>query len=218
MRGREHAHDLAHGPHPVLADAELVDDLGDHGAHLVLAELLGQVVGDDGGLGPLLGGLLVAAGVAERLGGLAALLGLAGEHPEDVLVGQLALGLAATSALVTAVRTIRSVDERTSSRALIEVVRSVRSRSFRVPMEAIVAAWGHGTPPGFRPLRAHPEAWGRAGRTALAGLGLGAATGAATLAWSAGVEVRAFTVRRVEVPVLPPGHEPLKSSTSPTCT
>ncbi len=54
------------------------------------------------------------------------------------------------------------------------------------------------------------RAWGRAGRRALAGLGLGAATGAATLAWSAGVEVRAFTVRRVEVPVLPPGHEPLK--------
>lgn len=36
------------------------------------------------------------------------------------------------------------------------------------------------------------------------------ALGAATLAWSAGVEVRAFVVRRVEARVLPPGHRPLR--------
>lgn len=42
------------------------------------------------------------------------------------------------------------------------------------------------------------------------GLGIGALTGAATLAYSAGIEVRSFVVRRVEVPVLPPGHRPLK--------
>ena len=59
-----------------------------------LGELLGQVVGDHRGLGALLGGLLVAAGVGERLGGLAALLGLAGEHAEHVVVGELARLLA----------------------------------------------------------------------------------------------------------------------------
>jgi predicted MPP superfamily phosphohydrolase len=42
------------------------------------------------------------------------------------------------------------------------------------------------------------------------GLGAGAATGLGTLAYSAGVEVRNFVVRRVEVPVLPPDHRPLK--------
>jgi predicted MPP superfamily phosphohydrolase len=42
------------------------------------------------------------------------------------------------------------------------------------------------------------------------GVGAGAALGLGTLAWSAGVEVRWFTVRRVEVPVLPAGHRPLK--------
>ena len=47
--------------------------------------------------------------------------------------------LPATSALVMAVRTIRSVEDRTSSRALIAAVRSERSRSLRV-MPAIVAA------------------------------------------------------------------------------
>ena len=57
-------------------------------------ELLGQVVGDHGGLGALLGGHLGAAGVVERLGRLAALLGLAGEHPEHVVVGELARLLA----------------------------------------------------------------------------------------------------------------------------
>ena len=41
-------------------------------------------------------------------------------------------------------------------------------------------------------------------------LGAGVLTGAATLAWSAGIEVRSFVVRRVEVPVLPPGHRPLR--------
>lgn len=37
-----------------------------------------------------------------------------------------------------------------------------------------------------------------------------ALVGAAGLAWSAGYEVRAFTLRRVEVPVLPAGHRPLR--------
>lgn len=41
-------------------------------------------------------------------------------------------------------------------------------------------------------------------------LGAGAATGAAALAWAAGVEVRSFRLRRVEVPVLPPGSRPLR--------
>jgi uncharacterized protein len=37
-----------------------------------------------------------------------------------------------------------------------------------------------------------------------------AATGAACLAWSAGYEVRAFRLRRVEVPVLPRGADPIR--------
>lgn len=37
-----------------------------------------------------------------------------------------------------------------------------------------------------------------------------AATGAATLAYSAGYEVRAFRLRRVDVPVLPHGAKPLR--------
>jgi predicted MPP superfamily phosphohydrolase len=42
------------------------------------------------------------------------------------------------------------------------------------------------------------------------GVGAGAAAGLGTLAYSAGVEVRNFVVRRVEVPMLPPDHRPLK--------
>ena len=42
------------------------------------------------------------------------------------------------------------------------------------------------------------------------GVGAGAAAGLATFAYSAGFEVRNFVVRRVEVPVLPPGHRPLR--------
>lgn len=49
---------------------------------------------------------------------------------------------------------------------------------------------------------------------ALRGLGLGVgalgAVGAATAAWSAGIEVRSFVLRRVEVPVLSPGRTPLR--------
>ncbi len=41
-------------------------------------------------------------------------------------------------------------------------------------------------------------------------IGLGALAGLGTLAYSAGIEVRNFVVRRVEVAVLPAGHRPLK--------
>jgi predicted MPP superfamily phosphohydrolase len=41
-------------------------------------------------------------------------------------------------------------------------------------------------------------------------LGLGVVAGVAGLGYAAGVEVRAFTVRRVEVPVLPPASRPIK--------
>src|SRR5690348_2460158 len=50
----------------------------------------------------------------------------------------------------------------------------------------------------------------RALRTLGWGVGLGAVAGLGTLAYSAGIEVRNFVVRRVEVPVLPPGQRPLK--------
>jgi uncharacterized protein len=42
------------------------------------------------------------------------------------------------------------------------------------------------------------------------GVGLGAAAGLGTLAYSAGIEVRNFVVRRTDVAVLPPGHRPLR--------
>ena len=42
---------------------------------------------------------------------------------------------------------------------------------------------------------------------ALAG---GTVVGAACLGWAAGYEVNAFRLRRVEVPVLPPGQRPLR--------
>jgi predicted MPP superfamily phosphohydrolase len=41
-------------------------------------------------------------------------------------------------------------------------------------------------------------------------LGLGALAGAAGLGYAAGIEVRAFTLRRVDVPVLPAGSRPLR--------
>lgn len=41
-------------------------------------------------------------------------------------------------------------------------------------------------------------------------VGGGVAAGAAALGWAAGVEVRSFRVRRVEVPVLAPGSRPLR--------
>ena len=41
-------------------------------------------------------------------------------------------------------------------------------------------------------------------------VGAGGVVGLGTLAWSAGIEVRSFVTRRVELPVLPVGHRPLK--------
>ena len=47
-------------------------------------------------------------------------------------------------------------------------------------------------------------------RTLAWGVGAGAALGLGTLAWSAGIEVRSFVVRRASVEVLPAGQRPLK--------
>jgi predicted MPP superfamily phosphohydrolase len=55
-----------------------------------------------------------------------------------------------------------------------------------------------------------PNRLSRAARTLGWGVGAGAALGLSTLAYSAGIEVRNFVVRRVEVAVLPPGQRPLK--------
>ena len=74
---------------PVCSTAA-ADDVGD----LVVAELGRQVVGEHRRLGPLLLRHLRAAALVERGGGLAALLGLGGEHPDDVVVGELDLLLA----------------------------------------------------------------------------------------------------------------------------
>lgn len=46
--------------------------------------------------------------------------------------------------------------------------------------------------------------------TVSATMAVGALVGAAGLAYSAGIEVRSFVLRRVELPVLPPGREPLR--------
>jgi uncharacterized protein len=62
--------------------------------------------------------------------------------------------------------------------------------------------WGVPSPP---PSRSHPVLR----HTARTG-GAVALAGAAGLAWAAGVEVRWFALRRATVPLLPPGHEPLR--------
>ncbi len=101
--------------------------------------------------------------------------------------------LPATSALVIAVSTIRSVEDRISSRAFIAVVRSARSRSFSESCSAIVAALPHESRPdsvrtvaggGRSPARGSRRTpRGRRGR---------------------------FTLREVTVPLLPPGQRPLR--------
>src|ERR1700712_1170086 len=55
-----------------------------------------------------------------------------------------------------------------------------------------------------------PNRLSRAARALGWGCGAGAALGLSTLAYSAGIEVRNFVVRRVEVAVLPPGQRSLK--------
>src|SRR5689334_1530971 len=55
-----------------------------------------------------------------------------------------------------------------------------------------------------------PNRLTRAARTLGWGIGAGAALGLGTLAYSTGIEVRSFVVRRVSVEVLPPGHRSLK--------
>src|SRR5687767_2533070 len=95
--------------------------------------------------------------------------------------------LPATSALVIAVSTIRNVDDRRSSRALIAVVRSARRRSLRSLMAPL-----------WQPCRMRPgqSTWTRAlGGT----LGVGALTGVAAVTYAAAIEIRAYTLRTVDL-------------------
>ena len=91
---RHHAHHLAHRLHALVGRADLGDRGGDQGDDLVGAELGRKVVGDHGGLGGLLGGHLGPAAVGEGGRRLAPLLGLGREHPDDVVVAELARLLA----------------------------------------------------------------------------------------------------------------------------
>ena len=108
-----HAHHLAHRPHPLAGRPGLLDRPGDQLARSRrLVELRGQVARDHLGLGALLRGALGAAGVRERLRGLTPLLGLALSTPTTSSSVSSRASLPATSALVIAVSTIRSVEER----------------------------------------------------------------------------------------------------------
>ena len=113
--------------------------------------------------------------------------------------------LPATSSVFTAVRTIRRVADRSSSRDFIAVVRSDWSRSLSSLMPAILSA---PVPPVRVP--AGRRVCRRARRLPLPADAGGAALGAACVTWAAAYEVRAFRLRRFEVPVLAPGQRPLR--------
>src|SRR5688572_911610 len=98
----------------------------------------------------------------------------------------------ATSALVIAESTIRRVEDRISSRALMATVRSERSRSLRALMASLWQPCGMRLPPIVRAV-------GTGGLAA--GVGL-----TAYAVW----ETRAFRLRDVAVPLLPPGQPSLR--------
>src|SRR5690242_1441652 len=79
-------HHLAHVLH--AGRTGFGDGRGDQLREFVVAELSGEVAGQDVSLGPFGRRLLGPASRAERLGRLPALPGLAGEHLHDLLVAQ----------------------------------------------------------------------------------------------------------------------------------
>ena len=94
---------------------------------------------------------------------------------------------------------MRSVEDRSSSRAFIAVVRSSRRRSLspgmRVSLSGLCEHCEACAAPCLRPAH-RARRWRRRGRRASAG--------------PPAIEVRSFRVRRVEVPVLAPGSRPLR--------
>ena len=160
-----------------------------------VAELRRQVVGDHGRLGDLLGGHLRAAAVGERGRGLAPLLGLGGEHADDVVVAELA-GLLAGHLGVgdrgedhpqrRGAHLVAGLDRggEVGAQTVLEVAHARHCGSLaRVTL----------------PRRRPPYRCCRR-RSAP-----GPLAGAALTAYAAG-EARAYTLRRVTVPVLPPGQ------------
>jgi hypothetical protein len=82
------AHDLAHVLH--VRGPGAGDHVGDEGGEVGVVELRRQVGGQHLALGLLALGLLGAARSGERLGRLPALLRLAAQHGEHLVVGELA--------------------------------------------------------------------------------------------------------------------------------
>ena len=194
--------------HPELGGAGLGDRVGDDCCRLLGADLLAAGSRPAPRLGLLLLGQLGPAGGGVRLLGLAALLGLADDHVEHLLLGELDRLLAGDLGLEMAESTIRMVPARTLSRAFMAVVRSLRRRSFSVSvMSASLAARSNAfgrlvacsscllpsVPSSRRPGR---RRGGRARCRLRCVRGL----------W----EVDAYRLRRVYVPVLPRGARTIR--------
>ncbi len=131
---REQLHDRAHGAHALPLGACRRHRPGHQGGQLLVGQRLRQVLRQHDELGALPRCQLGARRVVERLRRLAALLGLAPQHHDDLVVGQLAGDVPETASFFVAVSAIRSVAALTSSRLRMAVVRSCCNRSWSLPM------------------------------------------------------------------------------------
>src|SRR6201995_4300900 len=194
-RGQRLPH-LAHALH--VGRAGFGDGRGDQLRDFVVAELGGEVFGQDVSLGSFGRRLL-------RPSRLPALPGLAGEHLHDLLVAQVT-GRSARYLLV------RDRGQRHPQGAQPDLI----ARPYRVVQVRAqpVFQFSHtpilGTGPRRRAVSACPAAWHHGTVRLRTLIPATAALGAAAVGYATVIERNWFVLRRYEVPVVPPGSAPLR--------
>src|ERR1700728_473639 len=204
LRGH-HLHDLPHRGH---ADRS---GLGDGRRHqrgqLIVGQLGGKVGGQHLALRPLCLGLLGPAGRRERVGRLAALLRLPGEHLDDLLVRELVHGVARH--LLVGDR-----GERHPQRAQPHLV----PRPHRVGQVGpkLFLEFVHGPILPYTECgsmntgRACRKAWHHGEVRVRTITSIAAVAGAAAIGYASVIERNWFALREETIPVLPSGADPLR--------
>src|SRR5215472_14860233 len=200
--GGEGLHNLSHPRH--AGRSGLGDGRGHHASEFLVGQLLRQVAGEHVALRALGRRLVGAPGRLERVGGFPPLLRLAGQYPHDLVIGKLPRGVAGYLL-------IRDRGEHHPQRAEPHLI-TCAHRGVEVGTEPFLEFVHDLYParPGPGTDSASVLTWHHRWVRARTLTSIAVAAGAAAVGYASVIERNWFALRRQDVPVLPPGSDPLR--------